>query len=184
MKNRYSTNVCWDEDDSCFIATCPEFPLLSAYGDTREEATSEFQIVLEMAIESYEEDKIELPKPKTTASHSGQFRIRMPKSLHRGLSEAAEREGVSLNTYTVSLIAENNALKKVYTGKLETLERMVQQLTSTSALQHRELQVHTKRLHYVVEKATNQPRSILSEWHTSEIDQIFRQRYTPALSEG
>ncbi len=176
MKDRYSTIVCWDEDDSCFIATCPEFPLLSAYGETREEAALEFQIVLEMAIESFEEDNLELPKPKTTASHSGQFRLRMPKSLHKGLAAMAEREGVSLNTYTVSLIAENNALKKVYTNKLETLERMVHQLASTSASQHRELQVHTQRLHYV-EEATIRSKPSSTGWKSTEVDQTHWQKY-------
>lgn len=64
MIDKYSVNVCWDDEDNCFIATCLEFPLLSAHGDTREEAISEFQLVLEMAIESFTEDHLELPKPK------------------------------------------------------------------------------------------------------------------------
>lgn len=180
MKDRYSTNVCWDEEDNCFIATCTEFPLLSAYGDTREEAISEFQIVLEMAIESFEDDKLELPKPKTTSSHSGQFRIRMPKSLHRNLAESAEREGVSLNTYAVSLIAENNALKQSYTAKIDTLERVVQQLASTLASQHRELQVHTEKLNFI-EATSNQPKLASAGWRSSEIDQIFLESYQGTL---
>jgi predicted RNase H-like HicB family nuclease len=172
-KDRYSTIVCWDEEDSCFIATCLEFPLLSAFGDTREEAVTEFQVVLEMAIESYQEDNLELPKPKTTASHSGQFRLRLPKSLHRVLAETAVREGVSLNTYAVSLIAENNALKTAYTIKIETLERIVQQLASTMASQHRELQVHTQRLHFI-EAATNQPKPTASGWQANPIFKVVK----------
>jgi antitoxin HicB len=31
--------------------------------------------------------------------------LRMPKSLHRRLSETAEREGVSLNQYILSLVS-------------------------------------------------------------------------------
>lgn len=171
-KDRYSTHVCWDEDDDCFIASCLEFPLLSAYGDTREDAISEFRTVLEMAIESYEEDSLELPEPKTTASHSGQFRLRLPKSLHKVLSETAVREGVSLNTYAVSLIAENNALKTAYTVKIEALERMVQQLASTLASQHRELQVHTQRLHFI--ETNNQPKPTVTGWQSNQNDKILK----------
>ncbi len=148
MKDKYSVSVFWVEEDNCFVATCPEFSLLSAHGDTREEATSEFQIVLEMAIESYTEDGLELPEPKTHVSHSGQFRIRMPKRTHRGLVETAEKEGVSLNTYAVSLIIENHTLKKAYTEEVKVLERIVQQLTSSMVSQHLALQVHTQKVNF------------------------------------
>lgn len=38
---------------------------------------------------------------------SGQLRLRMPSSLHRELSEKAEQEGVSLNSYLVYLLSKN-----------------------------------------------------------------------------
>ncbi|MFW5488407.1 MAG: toxin-antitoxin system HicB family antitoxin [Desulfovibrio sp.] len=40
-------------------------------------------------------------------SFSGQLRLRMPSSLHRELSEKAEQEGVSLNSYLVYLLSKN-----------------------------------------------------------------------------
>jgi len=40
------------------------------------------------------------------AGTSGQWRLRVPRSLHRRLHERAKTEGVSLNTLAVSLLAE------------------------------------------------------------------------------
>ena len=36
---------------------------------------------------------------------SGQFRVRLPVALHEALAIEAERQGVSLNTLVVSLLA-------------------------------------------------------------------------------
>lgn len=146
MKNKYSTNVFWSEEDNCFIATCSEFPLLSAHGDTWEEAISEFQLVLEMAIESFIEDGVELPKPAIAVSHSGQFRVRLPKGLHKSLAENAERDGVSLNSYVIALISGNYSYQKVYEEKIEALEKVVNKLGAILFSQQTTLQVYTERL--------------------------------------
>jgi predicted HicB family RNase H-like nuclease len=37
--------------------------------------------------------------------HSGQFRVRVPTDLHAALAAEAERQGVSLNTLVVALLA-------------------------------------------------------------------------------
>ena len=169
MSDKYSVNVCWDNEDRCFIATCSEFPLLSAHGDSREEAITEFQIVLEMAIESFIEDNIALPKPKTTASHSGQFRIRLPKSLHRSLVLGAEEENVSLNTYVISLLSGNHASQEAYTDKIDMLERIVDNLTTHFASQRDTLQVYTQKLN-LLESQSLQKELPESEWITRPND--------------
>jgi antitoxin HicB len=40
-----------------------------------------------------------------TTRASGRLLVRMPRSLHRALAERAAREGVSLNTLVISLLA-------------------------------------------------------------------------------
>lgn len=40
--------------------------------------------------------------------YSGQFKLRLPKSLHRQLAEHSRREGVSINQYCVYLLAKND----------------------------------------------------------------------------
>jgi len=39
------------------------------------------------------------------SEHSGQFRVRLPTDLHAALAAEAARQGVSLNTLIVALVA-------------------------------------------------------------------------------
>ena len=102
----YSFNVTWSERDNAYVATCPEFPGLSAFGDTAAEALEEAGIAVSLFIEEYEADGVPLPQPRTIPSHSGQIRLRMPKYLHAQLAHYANQEGVSLNTLIVSYLSE------------------------------------------------------------------------------
>ena len=45
--------------------------------------------------------------------YSGEFKLRMPKSLHRLLMEKAREEGVSMNQYCVMLLSMNATLHSV-----------------------------------------------------------------------
>lgn len=58
------------------------------------------------------ENNREIPLPYTLDNYSGQYKLRMPKSLHKQLSMTAKKEGVSLNQYMVYLLSMNNAKKQ------------------------------------------------------------------------
>lgn len=103
--NKYSFHLHWSAEDEAYIATCPEFPGLSAFGETPEQAISEGRRALKLMIETYKESGLALPEPKLAHEYSGQFRIRIPKSLHRQAAELAEKEGVSLNQLVTTCIA-------------------------------------------------------------------------------
>ena len=103
--HNYSYSVVWSDEDNCYIATSPEFPRLSAFGETDGEALGELAIVLKAAIETYKEEGWELPQPQKVQEYSGQFRVRVPKKLHGQLAQQAESEGVSLNTLIVSYLS-------------------------------------------------------------------------------
>ncbi len=45
--------------------------------------------------------RFDVPLPNSADRYSGKFVVRVPKSLHRSLAAAAEREGVSLNQYAL-----------------------------------------------------------------------------------
>lgn len=121
--DKYSINVIWSDEDDCFVATVPEFPGLSAFGDTKAEAMSEAEIALCGFLKVYEEDGCPLPKPHKAKEFSGQIRIRIPKSLHAELSRLARQEGVSLNTVIVSLLSERQRYKSLE-NKLDRIENM------------------------------------------------------------
>lgn len=105
---KYSVSVKWSDEDKGFIATVPELPGLSAFGETRERALSELKIAAEAYLATLKESGASVPSPTKVESYSGQIRFRMPKGLHARLAAAAEVEGISLNTYIVSLLSERH----------------------------------------------------------------------------
>lgn len=64
MGNRYAIHIFWSDEDEGFIGVCDEFPGLSAFGVTREEALKETQIALELMIKHYRESGQTLPQPR------------------------------------------------------------------------------------------------------------------------
>ena len=66
MNNKYAIQIFWSEEDEAFVAVCQEFPGLSAFGETREEALKEAQTALGLMIEIYREKGINLPEPQNT----------------------------------------------------------------------------------------------------------------------
>ena len=44
--------------------------------------------------------------PDSLEAYSGQFKLRLPRSLHRSLAEHSQREGISMNQYCVYLLAK------------------------------------------------------------------------------
>lgn len=54
------------------------------------------------------EDGDDIPMPRAAHAYSGKFVLRVPRSMHAALATAADREGVSTNSYIVSLLAERH----------------------------------------------------------------------------
>ena len=61
-------------------------------------------------IEAAIEEGIEIHEPDSLEDYSGQFKLRIPRSLHRALAEHSQREGVSMNQYCVYLLSKNDAM--------------------------------------------------------------------------
>ena len=104
MVNKYSFNIAWSEEDQEYVATCPAFPGLSAFGQTEEEALTEAKVALNLFIDACRKKGIELPEPQLANSYSGQFRVRLPKSLHRQAAQLALLDGESLNQLVVRAV--------------------------------------------------------------------------------
>ena len=104
MSNRYSFTIEWSGDDEEYIATCPAFPGLSAFGETEEDALREAKIALAGFIETHKANRMALPEPVIHEAVSGKFQVRLPKSLHRLAVRMAELESVSLNSYIADAV--------------------------------------------------------------------------------
>ena len=103
---KFSMVVAWSGQDGEFVATSEEFPNLSGLGPTHEAAVTELQEAIEAALEVFREERVLIPEPRIDEGYSGQFRVRMPKSLHARLVRRAAREGVSLNSLVVAVLSE------------------------------------------------------------------------------
>ncbi len=104
----YATHVYWDERDNGFIAIAPDLPGCSAFGDTKQEAWQELDHAIVGWIEAAVaagEPVPEPSKPPKPSSYSGKVLLRIPASLHEKLAKEAEREGVSLNQWMVTLLS-------------------------------------------------------------------------------
>ena len=124
---KYSINLTWSDEDESYVAIVPEFPGLSAFGETPEEAVKEAKIAIEGFIKVFKEDGDEIPEPDKLRPFSGQIRLRLPKSLHSSLSNEAKRDNVSLNTYIVQLLSEKNSLESVK-KEIESLNNNIKNL--------------------------------------------------------
>jgi antitoxin HicB len=97
----YTIEVVHDESDeySGWFARVVELPGCMTQADTFAELEEMIEDAMRAWIETALEDGQVIPEPRSVEDYSGKFVIRVPKSLHRELVEAAEREGVSLNTF-------------------------------------------------------------------------------------
>lgn len=89
-----------DESGSYYYARVTELDGCHSHADTPEQAYANVREVLRDHIEIKLEYGDPIPEPVTTEL-SGKFNVRIPKSLHKYLTERAEAEGVSLNQYVL-----------------------------------------------------------------------------------
>ncbi len=123
MANRYSFNIEWSEEDQEYLATCPSFPGLSAFGETEEEALSEGKIALLGFIETCEANNMPLPEPSVQGTFSGKFQLRLPKTLHGLAVRMAEIEDVSLNVYIADAVRARVSGEQVAKSVVEEMRR-------------------------------------------------------------
>jgi len=110
MNLPYVTEVAeLSEEDGGGIILChPELGRLSAnaWGETYEEAR---RMLIEIKGELFERclaENLPIPEPKSEdlQEYSGKMLLRMPRSLHKAVAEAAEDEGQSINAYIVGAL--------------------------------------------------------------------------------
>lgn len=106
----YRMEITPDKDEGGFVVSYPDLPGCITCGETMESAIANAQDAKIAWLTAALEDGIEIQEPDSLDAYSGQFKLRLPKSLHRSLSEHSKREGVSMNQYCVYLLARNDAL--------------------------------------------------------------------------
>ena len=105
----YPIQLIPDEHDGGYTVLFPDLPGCLTVTESLEEVPAFANEVRRLWITTAFEDGDSIPPPTYYPEYSGKFQLRLPTSLHRELAESAESEGVSLNTYVVSLLSRADA---------------------------------------------------------------------------
>jgi len=90
-----------DESGNYFYGQVLELDGCQSHGSTFEDAYRNLRDAMEGWLETKLEHGDVIPEPIGKETFSGKFVIRIPRSLHKKLSIEAQREGISLNQYTL-----------------------------------------------------------------------------------
>lgn len=110
MKAPYRMEIVEDPSEGGYVVSFPDLPGCLTCGETLEQAIANAQDAKRAWLQAALEDGVEIRDPDSLNDYSGQFKLRMPRSLHRSLAEHSQREGISMNQYCVYLLSMNDAL--------------------------------------------------------------------------
>jgi antitoxin HicB len=104
----YPFHICRlsPEDGGGYLIEYPDVAGCISDGETPEEAIANGKDALKSCLRTMREFGDPIPKPGSFGASSGQWRQRVPKSLHARLTARAQQEGVSLNSLVTALLAE------------------------------------------------------------------------------
>lgn len=105
----YRLEIIPDPVEGGFGARFPELPGCITCADTIEALYQNAMDAKRAWLQAALEDGFKIAEPEAepdASDFSGQFKLRMPKSLHRSLSLHAKQEGISMNQYCLYLLTK------------------------------------------------------------------------------
>lgn len=108
----YRLEIIPDREEGGYGARYPELPGCITCAETMGAAAANAEDAKRAWLEAALEEGLEIPEPTMetdTSDFSGQFKLRMPRSLHKSLSLHAKQEGISMNQYCLYLLTKNDA---------------------------------------------------------------------------
>lgn len=113
MNLPYRMELIPDVEEGGYAVRFPELPGCFTCGDSMEEAIANAIDCKRTWFEAAIAQGLDIAKPASTEEYSGQFKLRLPKSLHKSLAEHSKAEGISMNQYCLYLLSKNDA---IYSG--------------------------------------------------------------------
>ncbi len=110
MKLSYRMEIMEDTDEGGFVVSYPDLPGCITCGETVEKAVENALDAKKAWLEAALEEGLQIYEPDSLETYSGQFKLRLPRSLHRALAEHSQKEGISMNQYCVYLLSKNDVL--------------------------------------------------------------------------
>ena len=121
MKLPYKLEIIPDTEESGYVASYPELPGCITCGETIASVVANAEDAKKEWLLAAIEEKIEIAEPESADSYSGQFKLRLPKTLHKTLAEDSKKEGVSMNQYCVYLLAKNSEKEHLLLAKKQAI---------------------------------------------------------------
>lgn len=110
MRMPYRMEIVEDQEEGGFVVSFPDLPGCITCSETIESAVANAVDAKKAWLEAALEEGITIEEPESIENFSGQFKLRIPRSLHKLLAEHSKREGVSMNQYCVYLLSRNDAV--------------------------------------------------------------------------
>ena len=110
MNLKYRLEILPDPDEGGYVVRYPDLSGCISSGETISDAVANAEDAKKEWITAAIEEGIEIREPASIEDFSGQFKLRLPRSLHRSLSEHAKAEGISMNQYCLYLLSKEDAL--------------------------------------------------------------------------
>ena len=104
----YKLEIIPDMEEGGYVASYPDLPGCLTIGETMQEVIKNAEDAKTAWLEAAIEDGIAINEPQSAEKYSGQFKLRLPKSLHKTLAEHSKQEGISMNQYCLYLLAKND----------------------------------------------------------------------------
>ena len=93
-----------EADGGGFLIEVPMLKGCMSDGENVEEAYNNLEEAKKEWFTYMLENNLAIPEP-ADASYSGRFMVRIPKTLHKIITEQSKREGLSLNQYVSNVLA-------------------------------------------------------------------------------
>lgn len=106
MNLPYRVEVVKDEEDGGYALHCPDLPGCATCAETIEEGFALLADAKRSWFAACLQDGVPIPEPARLEDYSGQFKLRLPKSLHRKLAQRSSEEGISMNQYCLYLLSK------------------------------------------------------------------------------
>lgn len=106
----YRIELIPDVSEGGYVVSYPDLRGCLTTGETIEEAIANGEDAKREWLLAAMADGFPIPEPASDEEYSGQFKLRIPKSLHRQLAMQSKKEGISMNQYCLYLLSQNNAL--------------------------------------------------------------------------
>ena len=102
----YRIEIIREQEEGGYVLHCPELSGCITCGETIQVGLDMLEDAKKCWFTACLEDGVSIPEPARLEDYSGQFKLRLPKSLHKQLAQRSSEEGVSMNQYCVYLLSK------------------------------------------------------------------------------